>query len=294
MATTIQKYIPSCFLILAIIALAGCAATDQPPYVRKGPPPPPVSAQAPLTVMTFNIRLGLGQGNPRQDILRMRSQWGRNLGNVIEAIRSKDPDIVGLQEVANPGQLRQIAQALDMNHFFVWHETGTTLKPYWGVGLLSKYPIKSSLRAALSDDRNFIVATIKVRDRLISVANIHRSHHQFGEESLPILLGEMRQIRLPTLLLGDFNVSPNARMLRNRNMRKLQPILNDFQDTAVSAGTESAKQARVVGTGQNGRRIDYVFVEKSHFDVLDAGLVASRHRKASKHIAYFTELKFSK
>ena len=120
----------------------------------------------------------------------MKDEWGRNLDAVIEAIRSADPDIVGLQEIASPGQLWDIAEALDMNHSFVGHYTGSDPAPGWGVGILSKYPITSSSKATLSEYRNFIIATIDVGTRKISVANIHRWHLEFTEESMPFLTAE--------------------------------------------------------------------------------------------------------
>ncbi|MDA1326725.1 MAG: endonuclease/exonuclease/phosphatase family protein [Proteobacteria bacterium] len=278
-----------CLLVLGGLALASCTTTD---YVRKGPLPPPISAKSPLTVMSFNIRMGLGQKDPHRDTLRMKDQWGRNLDAVIEAIRSADPDIVGLQEVAGPGQLRDIAQALDMNHAFVGHDTGNDLPPLWGVGVLSKYPITSLTRAALSENRNFIKTTVDVGTRKISVVNIHRSHLEFSEVSMPILMGELAQIQLPIVLIGDFNILPEAKMRKNPGKKQLQPILDKFLDTAVEARTKAAADVLLVGTGQDGGRIDYVFAEKDKFSVLDAGLVAGKHRDASKHVAYFAKVIF--
>jgi len=69
--------------------------------------------------------------------MRMRAQWGRNLDAVIDAIRSADPAIVGLQDVAGPGQLREIAQALDMKHAFVPHDPDREPEASWGVCILS-------------------------------------------------------------------------------------------------------------------------------------------------------------
>jgi endonuclease/exonuclease/phosphatase family metal-dependent hydrolase len=251
------------------------------------PLPPPVTEDHPLTVMTFNIRLGLGPENPNRDVQRMSDQWGRNLEDVINAIRSENADIIGVQEVAGPDQLREMAQALDMHHVYVKHDTVDNRPSWWGVGILSKYPITSTAKRAMSDTRNFIIATIDVGSKKIAVATIHRNHLEFSADFLPILLGELSQVSLPTLLMGDFNIRPNARMQKNRQKRELQPVLEKFLDTAVAAQTQSAQRARVIGTGHNGHRIDYVFAQKGQFNVLDAGLVDQAHRKASNHIAYY-------
>ena len=274
-------------LVSAVVALTGCGATD---HARRGPLPPPITEKTPLTIMSFNIRLGLGREDPNREILYMKSQWGRNLDAVIEAIRSADPDIVGLQEVAGPDQLRQIARALDMNHVFVWHETVGNQKPWWGVGLLSKYPITSSVRASLSDDRNFVIASVDVGPRNISIVTLHRSHLEFSEQSLPILMGELSQIELPILVTGDFNITPEARMRTARDRKQLQPILDKFLDTAREAPTKTAEQASQAGTYHRGGRTDYIFAEKGNFRILDAGLVAAEYRNASDHIAYFAKV----
>jgi endonuclease/exonuclease/phosphatase family metal-dependent hydrolase len=277
------------WLVLAVFALAGCGA---PNHQRTGPLPPPITAETPLTVMSFNVRLGLGRADPNRDILRMQSQWGRNLDAVIDAIRSADPDIVGLQEVAGPGQLWNIAQALDMNHAYVGHKTGNSPALKRGVGILSKFPIVSSRGAALSENRNFVIATIDVGKKRISVASIHRSHLEFSEESIPFLMAELAKSQLPTLLVGDFNFPPNAKMLNAPGRKRLQPVLDRFLDTAAEARTSSAKFVREAGTWHGGGRVDYVFAEIGHFRVLDAGLVAAQHQQASDHVAYIAKVKF--
>jgi len=279
----------SWLLILSAVALAGCAGADPD---RSGGLPP-VSEKSPLTVMTFSIRMGLGRDNPHRDIARMNAEWGRNIDAVIDAIRSANPAIVGLQEVAGPDQLREIAQALDMNHAFVWHEAEGDPKPWWGVGILSKYPIITSEHAAMSDDRNFIVATIGIGPKKIAVANVHRSHLQSGEDSVPLVVAEMAKGRSPALIIGNFNSRPGDRPLSNRSMRRLQPVLDRFFDTAVQAQTKSADYARRAGTWHGGGRTDYVFAEKGRFAVVDASLVADRYRNASDHIAYVAKLIFT-
>ena len=285
----IAKRALKCWLVLAVFTLAGCGASN---HQRTGPLPPPITAKSPLTVMSFNVRLGLGRADPNRDILRMKAQWGRNLDAVIDAIRSADPDIVGLQEVAGPGQLWNIAQALDMNHAYVGHDSGSAQGLRRGVGILSKYPIVSSRGPALSENRNFIIATLDVRKKKVSVASIHRSHLEFTEESMPFLMAELAKSPLPTLLVGDFNFPPNAKMLNAPGRKRLQLVLDRFLDTAAEARTKSAEFARQAGTWHGGGRIDYVFAEKGRFSVLDAGLVAAKHQQASDHVAYIAKVEF--
>ena len=109
---------------------------------------------------------------------------------------------------------------------------------------------------------------------------------------MPILMGELAQIQLPIVLIGDFNILPEAKMRKNAGKKRLQPILDKFLDTALEAQTKSAANVLLAGTGQDGGRIDYVFAEKGKFSVLNASLVAGKHRDASKHVAYFAKVIF--
>ena len=108
---------------------------------------PTPSADAPLTVLTYNIRVGYGLSNPGASPYDLA--WGRNLGAVVEAIRSVNPDVVGLSEVAGESQARTIANALGMYYVFAWH--GNIRSPWWGVAVLSKHPIIRSRSFQIND-----------------------------------------------------------------------------------------------------------------------------------------------
>ncbi len=264
--------------------------------IRTGPPPSPVSASNPLTVMSFNIRLGLGRESPQGKEIDLSSEWGRNLDAVIAAIRSVDPDIVGLQEVADSNQLREIATALDMNFSFVWHDAGRAPEPWWGVGVLSKHPITASKDVVMREERNFIIATVDTGGREIAVVNVHVPYLEKEEKSLRQLMRELADVRLPVVLMGDFNLKLEKTTLDHPGddpgRKRLQPVLDQFLDTAMEAGTKSAERVFLTGTFRNGARIDYVFAENDRFEVLDAGIAPDEHHGASDHIAYFGKLIF--
>ncbi len=262
--------------------------------IRTAPPPSPISASHPLTVMSFNIRMGLGQENPQGELDDMSSEWGRNLDAVIDAIRSVDPDIVGLQEVAGSSQLREIATALNMNFAYVGHDTGSALEPWWGVGVLSKHPITASKDVVMSEERNFIITTVDTGGRKIAVVNVHRPFLEIEETSLRKLMRELVDVRLPVVLMGDFNVKPEEKTLDDTSKKRLQPVLDQFLDTAVEAKTKSSEFVCLTGTFRNGARIDYVFAENDRFEVLDAGVAPDKYRDASDHVAYFGKLIFKR
>jgi len=99
-------------LILLILLISACQTID------KTRSDLPASKDQSLTIMSYNICLGLGQEDNKGDIYRM--PWGRNLDAVIAAIRAGNADIIGLQEVAGVPKARKIADALNMNFVFEW------------------------------------------------------------------------------------------------------------------------------------------------------------------------------
>ena len=266
-------------LIFALFALWGCLNTG---YHRTGPPPPPVSADNPLTVMSFNIRMGLGQ-EPGKDIYNMN--WGQELDGVIAAIRSVDPDIVGLQEVAGHSQIYRIAKALNMNYAFEWHGSKFSESPWWGVGILSKYKIKSARGShiSLAPSKNIVIATVDAGGRDLMFVSVHKDHRLRDGRSITNILENVENANMPVVLIGDFNIYPTD--------PRLERIKERFHDTAIAVDTENAKHVLERGTfGLWGRRIDYVFAEKEHFSVLDAALVPLEHHRASDHLAYYSRL----
>ncbi len=125
-------------LILLILLISACQTID------KTRSDLPASKDQSLTIMSYNIRLGLGQEDNKGDIYRM--PWGRNLDAVIAAIRAGNADIIGLQEVAGAPKARKIADALNMN--FVLNGVRPVVLDYPGGESLSCLPIRSSHHAA--------------------------------------------------------------------------------------------------------------------------------------------------
>lgn len=268
-------------VFLLVLFISACQTTSKANF------PPPVSKDYNLTVMSFNIRLGLGQEDPKGKIYHM--PWGRNLDSVIAAIRAGNADIVGLQEVAGVPQARKIAEALNMNFVFEWHQTGSSLLPWWGVAILSPHPITSSRGAQIStgrgNTRHIVVANIASPIGPVTALSIHKDKDLKDGLSFKNILKEIEDEKVPVLLIGDLNVKPND--------PRLAPFHKNFTDTARAAPTKSAREAEARGTffRSKQRRIDYIFAETSRFQVLDAFLIAKEYQSASDHIAYIAKLK---
>lgn len=239
----------------------------------------------PLTVMTFNIRVGHGVADWGKNPYELRNER-EQLGPIIAAIRSVDPDIVGLQEVLTDGQVRRIARALDLNYSIAAHPNRS---PWWGVAVLSKCPIEDAetfqISSGSGNAKNMIVATIKLLDGQIVAASIHKDKDLRDGSSFRAIRRAVEGRTSPVVLIGDFNVTP-----RDRRFDILGP---EFVDTAIRAETSSAKEALLKGTWGSGRghRIDYVLVRGSEFDVLDAGIISEAYRRASDHFGYYAKIR---
>jgi len=267
-------------VLFCILTLGGCVMTEN---IR--PPQPMTAAPSSITVMSFNIRLGLGPEDPKAAISKMR--WGRNLPAVLDAIRAEDADIVSLQEVAGSQQAREIAQTLGMNVTFIEHGGDGSASKWWGVAILSKHPIVSSRTAQISwgrgDTRQVVIATVNVGGRTLDAVAVHKDKDLKDGRSIHEILKAISPPDVPTLLIGDFNITPED--------KRLAPLAARFIDTGAVLDTASAKEVRKRGTfAASKRRIDYVFADKAHFTVKAARLGAAPHRKASDHIAYIADL----
>ena len=111
---------------LSILVLAGCQNLS---YIRKDTAATVPTPDKRLTVMSYNIRVGYGGKDRGVDPFTL-TQREENLSPIVAAIQSIDPDIVGLQEVRGLGQARRLANALDMNYAYAWHETDDA-RPRW-------------------------------------------------------------------------------------------------------------------------------------------------------------------
>lgn len=242
-----------------------------------------------FTVMSFNIRVGHGAGDPGVGPYKL--DWGRNLKSVAAAIRSVDPEIVGLQEVAGNGQAKRLARMLGMNHAYVPHPGSARRGEWWGVAILSKFPIMEVRRASISRgagaNKNAIIAELDTGIRRIAVVSVHKDKDLKDGSSVANLLDAVKPVRMPVLITGDFNIRPHD--------TRLNPLRARFRDSLTAVNTAGARKVQRRGTitsprTSRPRRIDYVFAERKFFTVKDVGLVPERHWSASDHRAYFATL----
>lgn len=268
--------------VVSTLVLTGCQNIHN---IRTGNTAGTLSTNKQLTVMSYNIRVGYGGKDHGVDpyTLSMRKE---NLPPIVAAIQSIDPDIVGLQEVRGFGQARRLAKVLDMNYSYTGHATGSSRPSWWGVAILSKYPILKAKGIQISSGRgntkSALICTVDIGGQPTTFFSIHKDKDLKDGYSFKVIMRAVNKIENPIVLIGDLNMYPYDRRL------KLLPPW--FIDTAMTMDTESAKNARNTGTFFGLGRIDYVLVDSRYFEVQDSGIISREHWDASDHLAYYSRI----
>lgn len=279
------------FVNIAILAvshlLTGCMSAHN---IRQ--PDQLVSTARPITVMTYNIRIGAGRDNPKRNLYKLKDEKTLNLAPVIQAIRSVDPDIIGLQEVLGERQTSELGRVLNMNYAYVPYGMDK-FDSWWGMAILSKFPIQKisiqHITFGIKRSNSNLVATLTLLGNKTTLFCMHKSPYLTDGNTFRITMERITKIPEPVILLGDLNILPGDTRADN--------LFGHFEDTAL-VRTKTAEFARKKGTylGESGnlrgKRIDYILVEKNRFEVLDAGIIEQKHWPASDHAGYYATIKF--
>lgn len=276
-----QRLLSSAVLTFAVWALAACSFQN----IRSAEDTP--NLQTTLTIMAFNIRHGCGVENWGAASSNFFKGCTKRLDRVVSAIRSADPDVVGLQEV-DSAHVAELAAALDMNYAYSAHNPSGYGR-WWGNAVLTKFEILDSKTTSVggsgSINRSIVTAIALINDHRTALVSVHTDHRLNSDSSIRSILYHVESLALPTILIGDFNMTP----LDSRT--SLITERAGFIDTAAAVRTGRA-MGTYGRTPSGGRRIDYVFVQSSFFEVLDAAMVSDEHYDASDHIAYHAKVKW--
>jgi len=273
------RHYNSLLLVFFVIITSSIAACTPPQKVRQPETLEVIRKDSCLTLMTYNIRVGAGRENLLMPVKYLNSS-GEKLEKIALAIKSVDPDIIGLQEVRGSAQAKSLADALGFNYVYVSHGDSRLA---WGLAVLSRFTIVDYQQEVIHHDdkkpRVGLVCTIDLNNSSITVVNVHYSLGDYDKQVKETMriLGD---ISGPALLMGDLNlIDPED---------GLTPVRTEFIDTCEAVDSKGSREVKQRGTFRFGsKRIDYIFVDPDYFTVLDVGLTPEEHRKASDHLAYF-------
>ena len=169
-----------------------------------------INAQQKLRVMTYNIEVG----------------YEADMDTIGKYIKSAQPDIVALQEVdqwayrSNNRSKKGVNQVVELasyaGMFPVFAQTRNLEEGgYYGIGLLSKYPIKSYKRILLPQNdtiyepRVMMIVELDINGKNFTVINTHLTLHD-GDRLLQgkFIAKQLRKIKGHKVLCGDLNSYP--------------------------------------------------------------------------------------
>lgn len=206
-------------------------------------------AQDTLRVMSYNLRFG--------ELASME--------DIGAAISAENPDIVMLQECdwgtwreRAPRQngvkfINVLAETTGM--FGIYGKSINYKGGYYGIGLLSRYPIVRSERILLPNDgkaeqRSILLADVELPSgSIVTVASTH-----LEVSSAELRLSQVRFInrlvkknRYPVVLAGDMNAEPDS-----REMEELRRSWMDCTDRSLTFSTRnpSIKRLHLCKTGR--------------------------------------------
>jgi len=254
------------WLLPAVLALSGLVTTIALLLASVQPVESP-SAAGTLRVFTYNVQQGYSAADQR------------NYDGQIALIRSKNPDILGLQESdslrianGNADLVRYFADQLNMFAYYGPNPiTGT-----FGVALLSKYPIENPRTFYMfseGEQTAAIVAQISANGKTYNVYVTHLGNGGPIYQQEAILRDAAGKDNV--ILMGDFNFRPESEQYQLTTQSLLDAWLVKWPASAEDNGLTLDK------------RIDHVFISPQ-ISVSDARYLTDPQ---SDHPAMFVELR---
>ena len=242
-----------------------------------------------LILLTYNIRTGIGIESPGTSPYYTQS-WGKNLSRIAQGIRSTGADVVALQELL-PGQEKELGNILGMNYAYAYHgDVGPG--DWWGVGILSKYPIIEAFRDVLStgsgDTRSSVVVTLKINEQPHVFISIHKDKDLSDGISIDRTADTANKFSCAVSVMGDFNLWPNDPL-----MDKMPRKLVDSADQINTPGSLLLKKTGTLnGTHHpdHGKRIDSIWIDPRFYEVKDVYLMNKEYWDASDHYGVITRV----
>lgn len=244
-----------------------------------------------MKVMTFNIRA--------DNVLDINNRWEKRAHLVYETIKYYDCDIIGLQEVTEKMH-RDICNnmkdytilGLGRTKKFFSEKNSLLIKKKYSVlehktFWLSKTPSKSGSTVWFSLFPRICTTAVCQSEsgQKIRIYNTHldclsAKAREFGlKKIIEVMEKNYEKEQLPCILMGDFNVTPNSKLMKNfkdgtYTSKKLFAV-QDVNEALYSKTTMSMFKGR-----EKGVHIDYIFVSEE-FEIENAEVI--KYNKAGKY-----------
>lgn len=201
-----------------------------------------------------------------------------------EFLKSADADVIGLQEVKDDDQDRNVIgylQSLGYEYVFAKTEQEWGGKVYrHGPAIFSKFPIVHSETSLLDEENEkaVAIADINVNGEIVHFFSTHLVHtHQKSsaeqEEQTKKLIEKLP--REKAVLMGDFNATPES-----KSIKMLKNILVDTDKHSSPTWCVHPAGCPVCNKSVIDTRLDYIFVS----DDLNTGSFKVETSEASDHL----------
>lgn len=229
--------------------------------------------------------------------------WDSRRPLIIQGLKELSPDVILLQEVlqkeALDNQASDIAEALGYESWFASANSRYDRQRF-GNAILTRHPIleRSEHRLhPLNDLRTLAHARLDVCGRTVDIYGTHLHHTREGDGiraqqvSGIVSIIQSRKNGTSSILAGDFNATVKS--------PELAPLLVRYFD-AFGRAERDADNITTLNPHyfdkQGQRRIDHIFAERGHFEVVEARRVLDRPDDSgtwpSDHFGVFAELRF--
>lgn len=264
-------------LVGLFTVLMGCTKGEDIP-TDPGWTDPDGGETSPLTVMSYNTHHSAPYSPSGETTLP-------DIDGIANVIKSKNPDIVLLQEIDSctnrsqkVDQAKEIAEKTKYPYYHFFKMMDYQGGKY-GLAMLSKFPIKDAVAVQLPDEiegqpmtgnNAYGTATVNCSGKDITFVVCHLSVTQSERDlQMPYIIGKVSAMRKPIIWGGDFNATPS-----NKTITQL--------DGAGFVRTNKNPANFTIPSNQPNREIDYIayfpanaFTVTSHIVV--TGTMASDH-----------------
>lgn len=250
LSRTLTGALSSMTLLLLLLSHASVASSRARPVVL----PEPARGKIRLTVMSYNIHVGIGM-DKKLDLAR-----------IAEVINRERPDLVGLQEVdrgvertGRRDQIAELARLTKMEYAFapnLQFQGG-----HYGVAVLSRHPITEidhrrygHLREA--ERRGFVRVAVLVGGRLVNFVTTHLDYQHADNRLYETkqLLAALEAITTPLVVVGDFNDEPDG--------DSYKAMTEKFADGWAESDKGSKREGLTYPADKPSKTIDYVFYRR--------------------------------
>lgn len=256
-----------------------------------------------MRVMTFNLRCNFP--------LDFKNKWENRKDIIFHIINKYNCDIIGTQEVTN-SMFEDISKNIKKFNIIGEPRSKRFFSERNDILISDRYKIKNYKTFWLSENpekvgsskwysifpRICTTAVLNIEDgKKIRVCNLHLDcflpqAREYGLKKLiEFIEKEQEKEDIPVILMGDFNATPNSKLIRNlkngKYCKKKFVAVQDFNKELYKMPTRSD-----FGRKRKGIHIDYIFVSED-IEIINTEIISDNinGKYPSDHFPVMAEIK---